>query len=146
MLAWSREKKPVQPMVKYPLKVHIEVLSILKGRVDGLKSVTMTDKDGVAIIKSVTNNASIKTFEHILSATFGVISDQASKLGLKENKSIISLYGIYQVIQFNHAPLITILIADSEANTGVLLDLGNELKEIADLISATLIERQTSAT
>jgi mitogen-activated protein kinase kinase 1 interacting protein 1 len=115
-------------------------------RVDGLKAVTVTDKDGVAIIKSVTSNASIKAFEHILSATFGVISDQASKLGLKENKSIISFYGLYQVIQFNHAPLITILIADSEANTGVLLELGNELKEIADLISATLIERQTSAT
>jgi len=116
-------------------------------RVDGLKAVTVADKDGVAIIKSaVTSNASIKAFEHILSATFGVISDQASKLGLKENKSIISFYGLYQVIQFNHAPLITILVADSEANTGVLLDLGNELKEIADLISATLIEKQTSAT
>ncbi|RIB17118.1 mitogen-activated protein kinase [Gigaspora rosea] len=66
---------------------------------------------------------------------------KASKLGLKRNKSIVSLYELYQIVQFNHSPLITTLIADSNANTGVLLDLENELKDITDTITVALSER-----
>ncbi|CAH1756261.1 6967_t:CDS:2 [Entrophospora sp. SA101] len=32
-LAWSREKKPVQPMVKHPLKVHVWGAINFKGKV-----------------------------------------------------------------------------------------------------------------
>ena len=33
MLAWSREKKPVQPMVKHPLKIHVWGAINFKGKV-----------------------------------------------------------------------------------------------------------------
>ncbi|CAG8844165.1 10958_t:CDS:2, partial [Racocetra persica] len=45
------------------------------------------------------------------------------------------LYELYQIVQFNHSPLITTLIADANANTGVLLDLENELKDVIDTIT-----------
>ncbi|CAB4488549.1 unnamed protein product [Rhizophagus irregularis] len=81
-------------------------------RIDGLKAVTVTDGDGVILIKSVSNDVSPRVLEPALSTTFSVVSDQASKL------------------------------ADSGSNTGVLLDLGNELKEVTDIIASALSERQ----
>ncbi|CAI2174170.1 213_t:CDS:2 [Funneliformis geosporum] len=111
-------------------------------KIDGLKAVTVTDRDGVILIKSVSNDVSQRVLEPALSTTFAVISDQASKLGLKKNKSIVSLFGIFQIVQFNHTPLITTLVADSDSNTGVLLDLGDELKEITDVIASALSDRQ----
>lgn len=44
--------------------------------------------------------------------------NKASKLGLKKNKSIVSVYGSYQLVQFNHSSLITTFVASSNANTG----------------------------
>ncbi|RIA94496.1 Ragulator complex protein LAMTOR3-B [Glomus cerebriforme] len=111
-------------------------------RIDGLKAVTVTDRDGVILIKSVSNNVSPRILEPALSTTFAVVSEQASKLGLKKNKSIVSLFGLFQIVQFNHTPLITTLVADSDSNTGVLLDLGDELKDVTDIIASALSERQ----
>ena len=48
---------------------------------------------------------------------------KASKLGLKRNKSIVSLFGLFQIVQFNHMPLITTLVADSDSNTGEIVCL-----------------------
>ncbi|KAF0416424.1 Ragulator complex protein LAMTOR3 [Gigaspora margarita] len=110
-------------------------------RIDGLKAITITDQDGVILIKSVSNDVPPRMLEPAISTTFAAVSEQASKLGLKKNKSIVSLYELYQIVQFNHSPLITTLIADSNSNTGVLLDLENELKDITDTITVALSER-----
>ncbi|CAO3573225.1 unnamed protein product [Mortierella alpina] len=63
-------------------------------------------------------NCSPPFTESALGCTFALASDQASKLGLKKNKSIVGIYGSYQLVQFNHASLITTFVANSSANTG----------------------------
>ncbi|CAG8733301.1 17306_t:CDS:2 [Cetraspora pellucida] len=110
-------------------------------RIDGLKAITITDQDGVILIQSVLDDVSPGMLEPAISTTFAAISEQASKLGLKKNKSIVSLHELYQIVQFNHSPLITTLIADANANTGVLLDLETELKDVIDTIAVALSER-----
>ena len=98
----------------------------------------------------------------MLSTTFAAVSDQVSRLGLKRNKSLVSFFELYQVVQFNHSPLITTLVADADSNTGkrifffillvyhllnsiiiagILLSLGDELKEIAQLVATVIHER-----
>lgn len=60
----------------------------------------------------------IKNKEEPIITDFFPEFEQASKLGLEHNKSIISVYEKYQVIQLDQTPLIITLIADSTANTG----------------------------
>ncbi|ORX89187.1 ragulator complex protein LAMTOR3-like protein [Basidiobolus meristosporus CBS 931.73] len=111
------------------LQAHIDKL--IK-RVDGLEAVLITDRDGVIILQASGENASSKLLEPILSNTFVVASDQASKLGLKKNhNSAVQLF-----------PLVLSLVADAEANTGVLMDLGNELKPLTDVIIAAISEQK----
>ncbi|CAG8528047.1 5201_t:CDS:2 [Acaulospora morrowiae] len=107
-------------------------------RIDGLKAVTITDRDAVS------SDVSPRVLESAISTTFSVVSDQASKLGLKKNNYVVSLYGIHQIVQFNHAPLITTLVADSNANTGILLDLWDELKELIATINTAILVSQDS--
>ncbi|KAF9988877.1 Ragulator complex protein lamtor3 [Mortierella antarctica] len=70
---------------------------------------------------------------------------EASKLGLKKNKSIVGIYGSYQLVQFNHASLITTFVANSSANTGLLLELGSELESVTQVIATALHERHSGA-
>ncbi|KAG9291626.1 hypothetical protein G9A89_022045 [Geosiphon pyriformis] len=123
----------------------------LLSRVDGLKAITVTDREGVILLKAICPEEESSTFKGIfetqpalLSTTFAVVSDQASKLGLKKNRSIVSVFGSHQIVQFNHTPLVTTLVGDSNANTGVLLDLNDELKEMTEVIATALQERQST--
>ncbi|CAG8597220.1 7378_t:CDS:2 [Paraglomus occultum] len=113
----------------------------LIARIDRLKAITMTDRDGVVLIQASTSGTPPKVLEPMLSTTFAAVSDQASRLGLKRNKSLVSFFELYQVVQFNHSPLITTLVADADSNTGILLSLGDELKEIAQLVATVTHER-----
>lgn len=96
----------------------------------GLLAALVTDRDGVIILKSVSDNAKDSMIEPIIPTTFAIANNQASKLGLQHNKSIISVYDQYQVIQLDQSPLIITLIADSIANTGLFMSLGNNLLEL----------------
>ncbi|KAF9166342.1 Ragulator complex protein lamtor3 [Actinomortierella ambigua] len=88
------------------------------GRVDGLYSAIVTDRDGVVLLKATAPDCPLPFTESALGCTFALASDQASKLGLKKNKSIVGVFEGYQLVQFNHSPLITTFVASSEANTG----------------------------
>ncbi|KAF9976385.1 Ragulator complex protein lamtor3 [Actinomortierella ambigua] len=67
----------------------------------------------------------------------------ASKLGLKKNKSIVGVFEGYQLVQFNHSPLITTFVASSNANTGLLLELGHDLESVVEEIALALTQRST---
>ncbi|KAK3825955.1 MAG: Ragulator complex protein LAMTOR3 [Benniella sp.] len=123
------------------LVVHFERLLT---RVDGLLSAVVTDRDGVVLLKANAPNITPPFTESSLGCTFALASDQASKLGLKKNKSIVSVYGVYQLVQFNHGSLITTFVARNEANTGLLLELGTELESVTQVIATALHERHST--
>jgi mitogen-activated protein kinase kinase 1 interacting protein 1 len=62
-------------------------------------------------------------------STFGIATEQASKLGLSRNKNMIIFYTNYQVVHLNKLPLIVTMIATSDANTGLILSLDQELDD-----------------
>ncbi|KAK4509530.1 uncharacterized protein ATC70_007882 [Mucor velutinosus] len=98
----------------------------------GLLVAMVTDRDGVIILKSVSDKAKESMSEPIIPTTFSIANNQASKLGLAHNKSIISVYEQYQVIQLDQSPLIITLVADSTANTGLFMNLGNDLLKFTE--------------
>lgn len=69
-------------------------------RVNGIMCIIVTDRDGTPVINVKTDDAPLEialaTKPHFL-ATYTMATDQASKLGLGKNQSIICMYSNYQV-------------------------------------------------
>ncbi|CAO3662456.1 unnamed protein product [Rhizopus stolonifer] len=84
---------------------------------EGLLLATVTDRDGVEVLKCKSENAKDDLMEPTLATTFAVTNNQASKLGLGNNQSMISVYDIYQIIQLIDTPLIINIVAEASANT-----------------------------
>ncbi|KAI8141688.1 mitogen-activated protein kinase [Fennellomyces sp. T-0311] len=109
---------------------------------DGLKAGLITDKDGVVILKSTSADAPLNVADSTIPTTFAIANNQASKLGLKHNRFIVSMYDLYQVVQLDSNPLIITLVGDAAANTGLLINLGHQIEDIAKPLVTALQERQ----
>ncbi|KAI8575589.1 hypothetical protein K450DRAFT_261056 [Umbelopsis ramanniana AG] len=107
----------------------------------GLKSALLTDREGVVILEYVSPEAPAGVTDPSLSTAFSIANNQASKMGLKRNKSIIGIYGLHQVIQIDCYPLIISLVADATANTGLFLDFGDELQKMVEPMVAALQDK-----
>ncbi|KAI9315560.1 mitogen-activated protein kinase [Dichotomocladium elegans] len=108
---------------------------------EGLKAALITDKDGVMIMKCKLPDAPASVTNPTLSTTFAVSNNQASKFGLKNNRYIISMYDVFQLVQFDDNPLIITLIGDAEANMGLLINLGNKIMTLSKPLVEALQER-----
>ncbi|KNC87352.1 hypothetical protein SARC_00542 [Sphaeroforma arctica JP610] len=98
-------------------------------RTPGLLAVVLTDRDGVILEQVRTGLPDTALTPGMLSA-LSITSEQAGKLGCGRNKRAAALYSDFQVVHFNLLPLIVSLFATSDANTGVLLDLEDEIKAV----------------
>ncbi|CAL1544559.1 unnamed protein product [Lymnaea stagnalis] len=102
----------------------------LMGTVEGLHAIAITDRDGVVIVKVTGQMAPDPALRPPFLSVFGVMAEQASKMGIGSNKRIINYYSTYQTVQVNHHPLLLHFIADKNANTGLILELENELADV----------------
>ncbi|XP_041364704.1 ragulator complex protein LAMTOR3-A-like [Gigantopelta aegis] len=102
----------------------------LMSTIDGLHAIVVTDRDGVLMLKVANENAPELALRPAFLCAFGLMTEQAGKMGMSQNKSIVSMYSSYQVVQLNKPPLLVSMIADADANTGDILHLENELKDV----------------
>ncbi|BFZ02663.1 hypothetical protein BsWGS_05702 [Bradybaena similaris] len=105
------------------------------GTVEGLHAITITDRDGVVILKVADQMAPDTALRPAFLSVFGVMTEQASKMGMGSNKRIINYYDRYQTVQVNNHPLLLHFIADRNANTGLILELENSLEDVLKDIS-----------
>ncbi|XP_077290692.1 late endosomal/lysosomal adaptor, MAPK and MTOR activator 3 [Arctopsyche grandis] len=98
-------------------------LTQLLEKVNGLYCIVITDRDGVPLVRVATERAPQLALRSTFISTFGMATDQGSKLGLGKNKSVICMYSNYQVIQINKLPLIITFIGSDNCNTGHILSL-----------------------
>lgn len=110
----------------------------LKNSVSGLSAIIITDRDGVPVLKVADDNAPELVMRQNFLSTFGLATEQAGKLGLSENKSVISMYSTCQIIQINYLPFLITLVASISANTGLLLNVPNEMKEVLKDLESVL--------
>ncbi|CAH1246684.1 ragulator complex protein LAMTOR3-A-like [Branchiostoma lanceolatum] len=101
----------------------------LMSKVDGLYGIAITDRDGVPVLKVSNENAPELALRPGFLVTFSMAADQGSKMGLGKNQRIVCMYSAYQVVHFNKAPLMVTLVANSTANTGMILSLEDELTD-----------------
>ncbi|CAO1301815.1 unnamed protein product [Diamesa serratosioi] len=100
----------------------------LLNKVTGLKCIIITDREGVPLLKLAKHNKfpELGTRQPFLS-TFSVANEQASKIGLGRNETIISIYNNHQVIQMNKNPLIVTFVGSDNFNTGHIIALNDQL-------------------
>lgn len=110
----------------------------LKNSVSGLSAIIITDRDGVPVLKVADDTAPELVMRQNFLSTFGLATEQAGKLGLSENKSVISMYSTCQIIQINYLPFLITLVASISANTGLLLNVPNEMREILKDLESVL--------
>ncbi|KAI8067917.1 Ragulator complex protein LAMTOR3, partial [Gongronella butleri] len=84
----------------------------------GLKAALLTDRDGVVVLKALSEDAPDKVLDPLLVTNFSISHDQANKLGLERNQMIVSMFDLYQLVQLDQSPLVITLVADADANTG----------------------------
>ncbi|XP_033124549.1 ragulator complex protein LAMTOR3-A-like isoform X2 [Anneissia japonica] len=94
---------------------------MLMETVDGLDAIVVSDADGVPVLKVANESTPEQALRPSFLSTFGLASNQASKLGLHNNKIILCTYQNHQVIMFNKLPVVITLIAKLDANCDVFL-------------------------
>ncbi|XP_074113222.1 late endosomal/lysosomal adaptor, MAPK and MTOR activator 3 [Cotesia typhae] len=108
--------------------------------VEGLHSILITDRDGVPVVSVSTDTAPELAMRTSFLSTFGMATDQGSKLGLGKNKTIMCMYSSYQVIQMNKLPLVVSFIASQSCNTGHILALENRIDPILCNLKCAVVE------
>ena len=107
--------------------------------IPGLLAILIIDRDGVPLIEVHQDIAPELAMQVSALSLTVLAADQVSKLGFGENNTICCEYENFQVVTFNKLPssLMVTLIANSNANTGMLLALNsdfdgvlNELRKI----------------
>ncbi|KAH8263309.1 hypothetical protein KR044_007126, partial [Drosophila immigrans] len=111
-------------------------------RVSGLYVIQITDRDGVPLLRvshSQEKNVDFALMPSFI-PTFTTACDQASKLGLGRNKTIISMYSNYQVVQMNKLPLILTFVGAEDCNTGHILALEHQVDGYLEDIKLAVTE------
>ncbi|XP_011302343.1 ragulator complex protein LAMTOR3-A [Fopius arisanus] len=108
--------------------------------VEGLHSILITDRDGVPVVSVSSDKAPELAMRASFLSTFGMATDQGSKLGLGKNKTIICMYSSYQVVQMNKLPLVVSFIASHGCNTGHILSLESRIDPILSNLKNAVVE------
>ena len=103
--------------------------------VDGLLGIAVTDRDGVPLLKGSTEQVPELALRPSFLSTFGTAVEQANKIGFQQSKSVICMYQNYQIVQINKSPMVVTFIADSNTNTGLLLNLETDMHDILNEVS-----------
>ncbi|GAB5354130.1 hypothetical protein AAMO2058_000093300 [Amorphochlora amoebiformis] len=83
----------------------------------GLHAVHVADRDGLTIAKTSSDQ---KVNLSSLSSTFSSVSDQASKLNLGQNKTIITFLDKFVVVQTLSSPLVITFVGSENLNVGAV--------------------------
>lgn len=103
-------------------------LAQLMKSIPGLLAILIIDRDGVPLIEAHQELVPELAMRPSFLSTTVLATDQAGKLGFGKCNTISCDYGSFQVVSFNKvsSALMVTLIADSKANTGMLLSLYSE--------------------
>lgn len=112
-----------------------KALQDLLSKVNGLYCIVITDRDGVPVMKAVTDKVPEQALRPGFISTFGLAIDQGSKLGLGKTETLICSYSQYQVVQMNKLPLIISFVANDSCNVGHILALESQI----DLLLSNLV-------
>lgn len=81
-------------------------------------------------------------FRHQFLSVYGTLSEHAAKMCLGPTMSIWATFDDYQVMHYNHSPLILTIIASKDAMAGQIVNLSNTMKPLLSDIAKVVIPAQ----
>lgn len=96
--------------------------------IDGIEAVLILDKDSRTLLKFPTDEAVDQLDLQSLVPTIQLLQDQSSRINLKTLKTSITYWSTRQIITYNVPPFVFILAADTNVNTGALVNLYNDFQ------------------
>merc|ERR1712151_1196236 len=118
-------------------------LTRLCKQTEGLKSITVTDRDGIVVLQAPETAAGDQNAEQILTTIFSLTTEQTSKIQeLGQANFIMTMYDNCMCLQANHLPLAIRMIAAKTANAGALIEL---LPQVQAMLGPTkdVVTRET---
>ncbi|KAH6576490.1 hypothetical protein BASA50_006775 [Batrachochytrium salamandrivorans] len=116
-------------------QIENELQQVLNRATEDLLAIIITDKDGVVILKATRPDLPGHILEPAFTASFLLTSDQMSKIGFGKTNKVISVCGRYCIAQSGVESLILTLIAAQNANLGIMIDIGNDLRSAVEEVS-----------
>ncbi|CAF0995341.1 unnamed protein product [Rotaria sordida] len=109
----------------------------LFAHIDGIEAILVLDKDGTPILKLPTAEIVDQLDLRTIIPSAQTLQDQSSRMNLKKLKTVITYWSARQIITYNVPPLVFIIAADTNVNTGALVNLYNDFQTIAveDLVN-----------
>lgn len=106
-------------------------LPALFAHIEGIEAVLVLDKDGTPLLKLPTAEAVDQLDLQTIIPSAQTLQDQSQRTNLKKLKTVVTYWSARQIITYNVSPLIFIIAADTNVNTGALLNLYNDFQTIA---------------
>eukprot|EP00042_Codosiga_hollandica_P059682 m.920141 g.920141 ORF g.920141 m.920141 type:complete len:127 (-) comp61451_c0_seq1:172-552(-) len=97
----------------------------------------ISDRDGVSVHKALKEPSStVDALNSNFLAAAASITDQADKLNMGANQSILAVHDKLQIVHFSFSPLVVTLVATAAASSGTLLDLQPDIAAVAAPLAA----------
>mmetsp|Transcript_150189 Transcript_150189/g.273423 ORF Transcript_150189/g.273423 Transcript_150189/m.273423 type:complete len:134 (-) Transcript_150189:71-472(-) len=104
-------------------------LTQLCKQTEGLRSISVTDRDGIVVLRAPDVGPEDQNTEQILTTIFSLTTEQTSKIHeLGQANFIMTMYDGCMCLQANHLPLVIRMIAARTANAGALIELLPQVK------------------
>eukprot|EP00397_Hematodinium_sp_SG-2012_P069262 GEMP01117682.1.p1 GENE.GEMP01117682.1~~GEMP01117682.1.p1 ORF type:complete len:132 (+),score=22.00 GEMP01117682.1:1-396(+) len=114
-------------------------LNLVCEKTDGLKTIVVTDRDGVEILRAPHSIIENSHNEQIMTTIFSLTTEQTSKIRcLGVPTYILTCYNDCSYIQVNHLPLVITLTLDKDTNIGSIIDLLPQIKGALDVTKETI--------
>uniref|UniRef100_A0A7S2PRG0 Roadblock/LAMTOR2 domain-containing protein n=1 Tax=Zooxanthella nutricula TaxID=1333877 RepID=A0A7S2PRG0_9DINO len=98
---------------------------------NGLRSITVTDRDGIVVLRAPESVIDDQNADQILTTIFSLTTEQTSKIQeLGQANFIMTMYDNCICLQANHLPLVIRMIAAKGANAGALIELLPQVKAV----------------
>merc|ERR1712217_747382 len=96
---------------------------------EGLRSITVTDRDGIVILTAPHSVIDDQRADQLLTTIFSLTTDQTSKIQeLGQANFIMTVFDNCTCLQANHLPLVIRMIVKHTANKGALIELLPQVK------------------
>merc|ERR1712048_605897 len=96
---------------------------------NGLRSITVTDRDGIVVLRAPESVIDDQNADQVLTTIFSLTTEQTSKIQeLGQANFIMTMYDNCMCLQANHLPLVIRMIAAKTANAGSLIELLPQVK------------------
>lgn len=109
-----------------------------------LKAALLTDSVGAIVLRAGELGDNTELELQRMGTTFAHTAEQAGKAGLGKNMHTTAFYDEATVVHVSVSPLVLTLLAESEANVGLLLDAVPQLTAAVEPLQAAMAGRPTS--